>query len=158
MSIERYQSEYYGVNTARSRLNPGNFPSVVDDLHWKIAWVATAGHLSIPQKRFSGRLQISRTALSEFSGESGFENSHVRQIFITSYRVPSLPMHERSPEADVFSPFLGTESRCNQIVGMVPPSMTNSVPVIAEALSDAIKATSSATSSACRAGTTEYRQ
>src|SRR6185295_11331320 len=34
-----------------------------------------------------------------------------------------------------------------QIVGMVPPSITISVPVIAEARSDAAKATSSATSS-----------
>jgi hypothetical protein len=35
----------------------------------------------------------------------------------------------------------------SQIVGMIPPSMTNSVPVIAEALSDATKARSSASSS-----------
>src|SRR5215469_7917958 len=35
----------------------------------------------------------------------------------------------------------------HQTVGIVAPSMTISVPVIAEALSDAVKATSSATSS-----------
>jgi hypothetical protein len=59
MSIERYQSEYYRSEYCQIETKPGNFPSVVDDLHWKIAWVATAGHLSIPQERFSGRLQIS---------------------------------------------------------------------------------------------------
>src|SRR6266700_6494941 len=35
----------------------------------------------------------------------------------------------------------------SQTVGIVPPSITNSLPVMAEALSDARKATSSATSS-----------
>jgi len=46
----------------------------------------------------------------------------------------------------------------SQIVGMVPPSMTNSLPVMAEALSDARKATIPPPRPACSDGPGEYRQ
>jgi hypothetical protein len=49
----------------------------------------------------------------------------------------------RSPDASTVSAIF---RRRHQTVGIVPPSMTNSVPVMDDARSDAIKATSSATS------------
>ena len=47
----------------------------------------------------------------------------------------------------IFVSFLVGVVLFSQTVGIVPPSITNSLPVMAEALSDARKATSSATSS-----------